>query len=142
MKRIVLYVLILAAVFLLPIKPAEVENLEPIQTIWLYTENGNPVMQTDTEDKGSGASISEALEDMKLHSDKLVYLDTAQYLLVSEDAVDKISEIQPFLKESVRICLWDGAGEMAEASMYMQTHEIGCRLSQWNPGVKLPNLTL
>lgn len=142
MKRIVLYVLILVAVFVLPVKPAEVENLEPIQTVWLCSENGNIILQTDTEDKGGGISVAEALEDMKLHSDRLVYLDTAQFLLVSENAVDRIAEIQPYLKGSVKICRWDGTGDITKASRYMQSHKTGCRLSCWEPGAELPELPL
>lgn len=142
MKRMILYVLIIAAVFVLPVKPTETENLEPIQAVWLCLDNENIILQTDTENQGIGKSVAESLENMKLHSDRLVYLDTAQFLLVSENAVDRIAEIEPYLKGSVKICLWDGTGEIAEASRYMQTHKIGSRLSCWQPETKLPVLPL
>lgn len=142
MKRIIWYLLILTVILLLPVKPSEVGSLEPIQVVWLSVENENVVMKTDTDDQGKGQNISEALKDMKLHSEGLVYLDTAQFLLVSENAVSRISEIKPLLKGSVRVCLWGGEGELSDAARYMQAHKVGRRLSKWNPQEKLPNLPL
>lgn len=142
MKRILLYALILAGIFLIPQRPVNVGELEPIQAVWLCVDNDTITLQTDTEDKGSGVTVKEALEDMKLHSEGIVYLDTAQFLLVSENAVSRIEEIKPFLKGSVKVCLWDGTGEIAGTAKYMQAHKIGCRLSLWQPEVKLPNLPM
>lgn len=142
MKRIPLYALIIAGIFLIPVRPADVGELEPIQAVWVTVENETVILQTDTEDGGTGATVKEALEDMKLHSEGIVYLDTAQFLLVSENAIDRITEVEPFLKGSVKVCLWDGEGEITDAAKYMQAHKIGCRLSRWQIEVKLPNLPM
>ena len=142
MKRVVLYILILTGIVLIPVRPSDVGELEPIQAVWLTVENETVTLQTDTQDKGSGATVSEALKNMKLLSEGIVFLDTAQFLLVSENAIDKIAEIEPYLKGSVKVCLWDGEGELCDAAKYMQAHRFGCRLSQWQIEVKLPNLPL
>lgn len=140
--RKLIYILIVTALVLLPVRPTDVGELEPIQAVWLSIEDAAVTLETDTEDKGSGKTVQEALENMKRLSHGIVYLDTAQFLLVSEKALDKIPQIQPYLKGSVKLCLWEGEGSVADAAAYMQAHKTGVRLSRWQADVKLPNLPL
>ena len=140
--RKLLYILIVIGVLVLPVRPTDVGELEPIQAVWLSSKNGTVTLETDTEDKGTGKTVAEALEDMKCSSPGIVYLDTAQFLLVSENAVERIPEIQLYLKDAVQICLWEGEASVADAAAYMQAHKIGVRLNRWHTNVKLPNLPL
>lgn len=128
---------------LLPTQKQDVGDLEPIQAVWLRIEDGNIVLQTDTDDVGIGTDVHQALEDMKLHSPGIVYLDTAEYLLADENAVDRIKELKGILKGSVRVCLWEGEGEVADAARYMQSHKSGVKLENWkqeNLPEKLPKI--
>lgn len=138
--RKAIYVLIVIGLMLLPVRPTDVGELEPIQAVWLSEESGRVMLETDTQDKGTGQTVSEALEEMKRYSRGIVYLDTAQFLLVSENALDKIPDIRPYLKRTVKLCLWEGEGAVSDAAAYMQAHKSGIALSQWNADVKLPNL--
>lgn len=142
MKKTLLYLLVIAGLLIAPIEPMDIGVLEPIQAVWLSSADGNVVLETDTEDKGTGKTVTEALQDMKRRSQGIVYLDTAQFLLVSEDAVGRIPEITAYLKDSVKACLWTGEGSVADAARYMQAHKMGVRLSRWKETVKLPNLQL
>ena len=83
MKRMVLYGLILGALFFAPVESAEIAKLEPVQAVWMYMENDSVVLETDTQDKGAGATVEEALADMKRRSAGIIYLDTAQYVFVT-----------------------------------------------------------
>ena len=139
MKRIIIYCIILAGIFWIPVEKSEIRDLEPIQAVWMYMENGEVVLVTDTEDEGRGESVSEALDVMKEKSSGIIYLDTAQFLLVSETAQEKVSEIIPFLKAKVKVGLWEG-GNLKEAARYMQSHRTGVKLGKWNAYVKLPKL--
>lgn len=142
MKRVLIYCLLLIAVVLIPVERLDVGKLEPVQAVWAYRQNENIVLETDTEDKGSGQTVEEALEDLEAHCLGIIYLDTAQFLLVSEDMQEQIPELGQYLKGSVRLCVWDGKGSVEDAAKYMAAHEIGCKLRRWVPTVKLPNLTL
>ena len=115
MKRIIIYCIILAGILWIPVEKSEIRDLEPIQAVWMYMENGEVVLVTDTEDEGRGESVSEALDVMKEKSSGIIYLDTAQFLLVSETAQEKVSEIIPFLKAKVKVGLWEG-GNLKEAA--------------------------
>ena len=45
-----------------------VADLEPVQAVAVYMEGGDIVLETDTEDKGSGNTVGEALKDLKENS--------------------------------------------------------------------------
>lgn len=141
MKRIILYILILILLWYAPVKGQSIAELEPIQAIWIGKEEGQILMKTDTEDQGKGRNVSEALENMKKESTGIIYPDTAQYLLVSEEAENVVPEMKKYLKGKVKVCLWEG-GDLAKAAEYVQAHKIGLLLKAWQPGVKLPNLPL
>lgn len=141
MKRIIIYCVILAGVLFLPAEHMDIRDLEPIQAVFLYREAENVVLKTDTEDVGRGETVQQALEDMKTKSSGIVYLDTAQFLLVSKNAQEHIAQIAPYLKGKVKVSQWEG-GELQEAARYMQAHKIGVKIRDWSDGVKLPKLPI
>lgn len=142
MKRIIIYVLLLALVLVVPVERMDVGKLEPVQAVWAYRENGEIVLETDTQDRGSGATVEEALADMKERCLGIIYLDTAQFLLVSEDMREQIPALGQHLKGSVALCQWDGQGRISDAAKYLAAHKIGNKLKNWKPDVNLPNLIL
>ena len=138
--RIILYVLLLASLFFVPLQRIEIANMEPVQAVWLYQEDGNVVLETDTEDKGIGTTVEEALTDMKENSPGIIYLDTAEFLFVSTSAQKQIPSVQAYLKETVRLCQWNGQGSISEAVKYADAHKIGLKMKKWGPGSNLPEL--
>ena len=142
MKRIVFYCIILIGAMMVPVQRQDIAALEPIQAVYLHQEGDVLVMQTDTMDKGTWITAKEALSAMQNQSSGIVYLDTAQYLLVTDETVSYIEEMIPLLKGSVKVCLWEGEGDLREGAKYMQAHKIGCRLDQWQNGVKMPKMPL
>lgn len=138
--RTALYITILAALYFVPLQRIEIANLEPIQAVWMHIENGNVILETDTEDKGLGATVTDALANMKSNSSGIVYLDTAQYLLVSKAATGEIHTVQPFLKNSARLCIWDGQGNIKSAVKYADSHKIGQKIRDWEKTGNLPEL--
>ena len=138
--RGILYVLILSTLFLVPLNRVEIANLKPVQAVWMHLENGNVVLLTDTEDMGAGASVKDALSNMKQKSNGIVYLDTAEYLFVASSAIERILDVRPYMKPSVRLCVWDGEGEFKDAVQYVDSHKIGIKLNEWNGVGILPEL--
>ena len=141
MKRVLISCLIVVLLYFIPVNGQDVADLEPIQTVWLSREGEQLLLKTDTEDVGRGTTVAAALTDMKIHSQGIVYLDTAQYLLVSETALDAVSEIRPYLKGKVRVCVWEG-GDVKKAARYVNAREIGVKLRKWTKVVKLPKIPI
>ena len=120
--RWILYVVILALLFLAPLERADVAKLLPIETVAVYKEQGQVVMETDTKHKGVGRNAEEALESLKENTPAIVYLDTAKYLVVAEDVKDQIAQLKSYLKDRVCVCIADIRGQVAEASKYLEAH--------------------
>lgn len=127
--KAILYCIILILVLFAPVNKQDIGDLEPIQAVWMYTENGKIALKTDTGDYGVGDTVQSAVQTMKQNSEGLVYLDTAQFLLVSKDAVEYIDEIMGMLKKSVKVCQWEGNDVLA-AARYMQSHKMGNKIKE------------
>ena len=138
--KVGLYALILVSLLLIPLERVDIANLEPIQAVWMYLENGNIVLLTDTEDKGCGVTVESAMSDMREKSRGIVYLDTAQFLFVADSAQKDISAIGSLVKGSIRLCKWEGQGDIKDAVKYADSHNIGVKLNKWEDLGRLPEL--
>lgn len=138
MKKIILFVIILLIASWIPVSKTDISNLKPIQAIFINKDGDNYIVKTDTDDLGIGKSIKEAVETMKTRCEKLIYLDTAQYLFVDQDARETIDDISQYLKDKVVICIWDGVGEIKSAAQYVRAHRIGIKIKDYFSNVQLP----
>ena len=128
--RGLLYGLILTALLFAPVERLDVAKLEPVQAVAIYKEDGMVILETDTEDKGRGKTAIEALQDMKKNTASVIYLDTAEYLLVSEEANGDTEALRSFLKPSVKVSAYIG-GSVGEAAKYADVHGDSVKLKHW-----------
>ena len=120
--RMMLYLIILALLFLAPVEQLDVAKLEPVQTVAISVENGKIVLETDTEDKGVGETVEAALQDLEENTSGAIYLDTAQYLLVTEEAEEKVASLRQYLRSGVIVSRWDGEADLQQAARYLSVH--------------------
>ena len=130
--RFIIYIVILLLLFLAPVQRVDVAKLLPIQAVAVYLDAGEVVLETDTEDKGSGKDASQALEELKNNAPAVVYSDTAEYLLVSQEAVSSVEQLRAYLKPSVKVCVCDAAGKVKDAAKYLDVHGDLTELRHWN----------
>ena len=140
MKRIFLYILILAAVLLIPLERTDVGDLQPVQTVAVFRDEDGYLIQTDTGDEGRGVDPVQALQNLEETTPGVVYLDTAQYLLVSESATVSIEDLRQYLRKSVQLYHVVGTPELETASKYLSVHGDGPELKYWSEDVPLPIL--
>ena len=129
--RKLLYVLILTLLPLAPVQRLDIAKLEPVQTVAVSAENAQVIIRTDTGDQGSGADAHEALKDLRKSAAGVIYLDTAEYLLVTESAHSHMEQLEGYFHSSVRVSLWDGQGSVEEAAKYLSVHGTGAKISHW-----------
>ena len=129
--RMVLYIVILALLFLAPVQRLDVARLEPVQTVAVYMNDTAVVLETDTGNKGEGTGVKDALEDLEENTPGVIYLDTAQYLLVSEGAESHVDSLRKYLSPSVKACLWDGEGSVKDAAQYLDVRSDLPKLKDW-----------
>ena len=72
MRRIILYIGILALIVAAPVKPMDIEKLRPVQIVSVYKQSDWTVIETDTGDKGIGGTARQALQNMKDTSEGII----------------------------------------------------------------------
>ena len=141
MKRLLIYLLILGVVVAAPVKPLEAGKLRPVQAVSIYKEGESVVIETDTKDRGIGDTAEIALQDMRQTSLGIIYLDTAKYLLFTEDAMDAADALRAQFRKTIRVCLEANPVKLDEVTRYLDAHGGLPALKCWKTGEKLPILS-
>lgn len=129
--RILLYIVILALLFFAPVEQLDVAKLEPVQTVAISFEEDNVILQTDTENAGKGTDTAQAILELEKTTPGVIYLDTAQYLLVTEEAIPYVDALRSSLRPTVRVSLWDGEGSVVTAAKYLTVRSDLPMLRDW-----------
>ena len=129
--RVLIYGIILALLLLVPVQRLDVAKLEPVQTVAIYTEPGSVVLETDTHNIGKGNSVTTALENLEKTTPGVIYLDTAEYLLVSPGAVSYVDGLRQYLSPSVRVSMWDEKGKVDMAAKFLSVRKDLPKLKDW-----------
>lgn len=139
MKKLLIYIVVLAIAMLVPTEKSDVGRLIPVEVILLDEEKGQVILETDTGNMGNGKSVSEAIEDLKDTAAGLIYLDTAEYLLIRNDTAALIPEIRGYLKPGTRVCAAVGEIDLEMAAQYLAVHQPSWKLrdlpDEWKPEV-------
>ena len=118
--RKVLYVALLIPLFFVPLNRVNVADLLPVEAVAVYWEGDQVVLETDTKHKGTGEDAEKALAALKENTPAVVYLDTADYLLVAPDAIEQANSLYPYLKPRVKVCVCEAAGEVKNVTKQLR----------------------
>ena len=140
MKRLVIYLIIIAAVVAAPVRPLNVDQLLPVQVVSVYKEGTRSVIETDTGNKGVGDTVSEALQNLKDTASGTVYLKTAEYLLITQDTIKDGVALLGELRASARMCETVGRLNLEEVAQYLNAHTHLPKVKAWKKGAELPIL--
>lgn len=128
MKRIAGYVLVLLVAVAAPMRGSDVGKLRPVGVIQIYKEGESLVIATDSGDSGIGATLQDAFENLEDTTPGVIFLDTADHLLISWEAVPEIKELQRYLKPSICVCIARQQIDLNLAAEYLQVHHPGIKL--------------
>lgn len=127
-----LSIMILALSLAAPVKRLDVARLQPVETVAVYLSGDAVVLETDTGNRGQGSTAEEALQNLKGEACSVIYLDTAEYLLVSENAQQAAQQLRPYLKDSMKVGPYNG-GDIKEETAYWEVHGNLPKLERWQP---------
>jgi len=132
----------LAALLLLsPFQGNDVGKLRPVELVTMRREGGGVVLETDTGDFGRGEDPLAALEDLKRSAPGALFLDTADYFLVTRETENLLPELWEVLRPAVEICVIPGETDLEAAVEYLRAHSPEVTLLQWRTqGKDLPEL--
>ena len=128
MKRIIIYIALLAAALAFPGERTDVGKLKPVGLVQLYKEDDMIVIVTDTGDSGVGKTAQSAFENLEATTSGIIFLDTADYLLLSVSAIDEAEGLEMYLKPSVRVCFAQKDVDPMAAAEYLEVHRPAVQL--------------
>lgn len=137
MRKGLIYGALLAAALAVPTDAVELGKIKPVETVSIRMLEGNVIVETDTEDSGIGATIEDALQDLRETTAGAIYLDTAEYLIVDQECLDQLPALSRVVKPNVRICERRGDVDVKEAGVFLREHSPKMRLKNWKQGEKL-----
>ena len=142
MKKLVIYGILLTAAVMVPSRTTELGKLKPVETLAIYQENGQVVLETDTGDIGRGGTVVKAIENLKETTAGIVYLDTADYLVIKHGGEPFVKYLASYLKDSVRICHGDKGIDIEKTAPYLSVHTPAVEIKDYHEGMALENLRL
>lgn len=137
MKKWLFFLACFAAVALLGgegLAGRDVAKLEPVQTVCLSSEGGKIVLQTDTGAKGQGESLEAALHHLQETTAGFAFLDTADYLLVTESQRQLLPQLEELLRPSCRICRVSELPDLELVGAFLQIHQPEVTLKDYLAG--------
>lgn len=136
MKKWMWIVGVAALALLLRVEHAgtNIDWLEPAELVRVTVEDDVVAIETDTGAQGYGQDLDTAIGNLQLSSASEVFLDTAEYLVVDETAVELLPELWEILRPSCKVCIAGGQIDLAEAAEYLCGHTPTTNLLQCRAG--------
>lgn len=103
MIRRLIYIVLIAAVFFAPVKRVNVADLEPVEALLLTREGEKLTLTTDTGISGTGADMAQAMEDLRENTPAVLFLDTVEYVALTEAAKEDVEDLMPQLKSRIKL---------------------------------------
>ena len=126
MKRWILWGCAAAlAVLLKPAQGIDIGKLQPVELVQVYREEGNIVIETDAGDLGRGEKLEDALKNLKRTTPAEVFLETADFLLLTEETRDMLPELAGILRPGTEGFLILEPVDGETAAQYLENHSLG-----------------
>ena len=94
-----------------------------VETVLLRLEGNTVVLETDTGHYGIGTGVQEAIVDMKETAEGVLFLDTADYLLLGKESGPWVGELKPYLKGKVLACAMEEKADLKRVTAYLAAHK-------------------
>ena len=129
--KVILYILILLLMLSAPVTALDVAKLQPVQTVAVSMRDDQISVETDTGSVGIGTDLNDALLNLEKVTPGVIYLDTAEYLLLTQDTSQYANDFLRYLHPSVRVSFWDGEGSVEDAAKYLAVRRDLPKLRYW-----------
>ena len=128
------------AIFLPPTEKTEISDLCPVELLSIYREEGMLWVETDTGSVGRGKNLTAALTELEETASGKIFLDTADYVLVTAATKDVLPELKKRLRPATEIVQVCGEVDSRAAADFLSVHKAGLALKDCQRGTELPRL--
>lgn len=118
----------------MPFVGTDIAKLQPVEVFRVQKEGNMIFVELDTGDSGKGATLEAALQDLKDSTPGKVFLETAEYLLINDEAEALLGSLAAYLRPACGVCLNDGAAKLEEVAEFLGAHEPGLTLQEYRAG--------
>lgn len=132
-----IYLLLLAGAAILPGEATDVGKLIPVEVIAVSEDAGTIYIETDTGDKGKGSTFAKAISDMENSASGVIYLDTAEYLILEEGLEPIADSLRRYLKDDVKLCCGAQGIRLEGIAEYLTIHKPEVRLCEVGNGTEI-----
>ena len=139
--KILLYIGLLLLVCFLPVKGTDVGELIPVEVIAISESDGVVMVRTDTGDQGTGEDLPTAIADLKDSASGVIYLDTAEYVLLEPGMEGFVDTAETYLKGDVKVCTAQEGIALDTIANYLSVHHPGVRLKELQEVAEIPCIT-
>lgn len=122
MKKWVIMLLALLAFAALPTSGTELGELHPVSLLMVQTQGKTIQLLTDTQDRGSGETLDGALKNLEDTTPGHLFLDTVEYLILTEQTQYLIPQLKRLLRPGVAVCLGENDMNTEALPEYLNTH--------------------
>ena len=141
MKKWIVYVLTLAVLLFPSQKGTELGKLRPVELIYASMEGETLLLRTDTGDLGVGYNLRQAEDELKNTAQGVVFMDTADYLIVTGETEALIPEFIKRMRPSAEVCRSNDPLDPAKAAEFLSAHPGKVTLQDCRAGeIGLPRL--
>lgn len=139
------WILLLAAAGVLLLLPqgqgTDIAKLQPVELLYINIEEGRIALRTDTEELGIGNTLDDALRDIRATAAGEIFLDTVDFVLVTEDTKTMIPELEALLRPSAKLILATGMVDPKNITEFLSVHKSELTIKDWMTGqTELPKL--
>lgn len=128
---------------LLPFHGTDVGKLHPVEVLVASKVGERITVETDTGLNGTGKTMDQAIENLKLTSAGEIFLETANYLLVSEEGIHLLDGFSTVLRPACQIYVFKGDGKWDNVAKYLESHPSGVTLLGYRQGMtNIPKLSV
>lgn len=118
----------------MPFQGTDVAALQPIELLRVSMSQGAVLVQTDTGSMGIGDTPQAAFEDLKRTTAGDVFLETAEHLIVTPEAVALLPGLTAFLRPACNVCVEQGTADLETAAAFLNAHQPGITLQDYRAG--------
>lgn len=116
----------------------DVARLQPVEVLRIGMDGENFVVEVDTGERGAGASLADAVEDLQESASAVVFLDTAEYALIQDGCDVGAESLLQFLRPSCMVCYEAGTADLTKVGDFFRVHRPGVTLLECWTGTGVP----
>lgn len=118
----------------MPFIGTDIAKLQPVEVLRVQKDGDVILVELDTGDSGKGTTLEAALQDLKDSTPGEVFLETAEYLLISREVEALLSSLAEYLRPACGVCLEDGVAKLEDVAEFLGAHEPGLTLQEYRAG--------